>query len=194
MCGEILLRRRPGSERGRCSVVASDMSQGLRLDGRSAAALNRRDSGPIRCGNDIDCSKLRSYRARKSSGGAPRTERTSPRVHPRGRCCVTVVEIFADHNTNPRFRFTFVALYFLETGLHFQLGRSRRFDREDVRHRFDASRAVHRPLNGACFARDRMPWMGHVHEGRNMFQNLEFVFGDYRLRRSTLPPKRACRR
>jgi hypothetical protein len=32
-----------------------------------------------------------------SSGDVPRIERTSPRVHPRGRCCVTVVEIFADH-------------------------------------------------------------------------------------------------
>ena len=32
VCGEIQLRRRPGSERGRCSVFASGMSQGLRLD------------------------------------------------------------------------------------------------------------------------------------------------------------------
>jgi hypothetical protein len=34
VCGEIQLRRRPESERGRCSVVASDMSQGWRLDGQ----------------------------------------------------------------------------------------------------------------------------------------------------------------
>jgi hypothetical protein len=32
VCGEIQLRRRPGSERGHCSVFASGMSQGLRLD------------------------------------------------------------------------------------------------------------------------------------------------------------------
>ena len=32
VCGEIQLKRRPGSERGRCSVFASGMSQGLRLD------------------------------------------------------------------------------------------------------------------------------------------------------------------
>ena len=35
VCGEIQLRRRPGSERGRCSVFASGMSQGLRLDGQA---------------------------------------------------------------------------------------------------------------------------------------------------------------
>jgi Cd2+/Zn2+-exporting ATPase/Cu+-exporting ATPase len=32
VCGELQLKRLLGSERGRCSVVASDMSQGLRLD------------------------------------------------------------------------------------------------------------------------------------------------------------------
>jgi hypothetical protein len=32
------------------------------------------------------------FRPRKSSGGAPGIERTSPRVQPLGRCCLTVVE------------------------------------------------------------------------------------------------------
>ena len=32
VCRELQLKRRPGSERGRCSVVATGMSQGLRLD------------------------------------------------------------------------------------------------------------------------------------------------------------------
>jgi predicted phosphodiesterase len=32
VCGEIQLKRRRGSERGRCSVFASGMSQGLRSD------------------------------------------------------------------------------------------------------------------------------------------------------------------
>ena len=32
VCGEIPFKRRPGFERGRCSVCASGMSQGLQLD------------------------------------------------------------------------------------------------------------------------------------------------------------------
>jgi hypothetical protein len=32
VCGEIQFKRRPGSERGPCSVFASGMTQGLRLD------------------------------------------------------------------------------------------------------------------------------------------------------------------
>jgi hypothetical protein len=32
VCSEIQLRRRPGSERARCSVFASGMSRGLQMD------------------------------------------------------------------------------------------------------------------------------------------------------------------
>ena len=45
VCGEIQLRRRPGSERGRCSVLAIGMSRGLKWIGRRATALSWRDSG-----------------------------------------------------------------------------------------------------------------------------------------------------
>ena len=43
--GEIQLRRRPGYERGRCSVFASGMSQGLRLDGQKHPCAELVDTG-----------------------------------------------------------------------------------------------------------------------------------------------------
>src|SRR5215469_15569642 len=39
------LRRRPGSQRGRCSVFASGMSQGLRLDGQERHRAELGDAG-----------------------------------------------------------------------------------------------------------------------------------------------------